>query len=117
MGSRIREEVAIVQQLEDLRERVNIIHMDRKSSADILENNKRANAEEIERLRNENKALRSKLTSLAKVCLSSLFFRLFSLYFNASILLCDPLHSFPSLHLICLLLSPSSLFLLSSLSS
>lgn len=67
MANRIREEVAIVQQLEELRERVNIIHNDRKTSADILESNKKANSEEIENLRRENKDLRAKLTSLAKV--------------------------------------------------
>lgn len=58
-------------QVEDLRERLQLLQKDRRANVDLLETTKLNNAEEIKNLREENKELRSKLTRLHKSFTSS----------------------------------------------
>ena len=61
-----KEELALNQHVEDLRERMRLLQGDRKANVDVLEANKSANKEEIKRLRDENKELRQKLALLQR---------------------------------------------------
>jgi len=63
--------MVVHQQVEDLRERLQLLQKDRRANVDLLETTKLNNAEEIKSLREENKELRSKLTRLHKSFTSS----------------------------------------------
>lgn len=54
------------QQVDDLRDRMQLLQQDRRANVDMLEANKFTNSEEIRSLRDENKELRLKLTQLQK---------------------------------------------------
>ncbi|KAJ1422152.1 hypothetical protein B484DRAFT_332450 [Ochromonadaceae sp. CCMP2298] len=65
-----KDEVALNQQVEELRERMRILQNDRKSNIDVLEANKNSNRDDIKRMRTENKDLRQKLAQLQKTTTS-----------------------------------------------
>ena len=65
--SKTKDEAALNQQVEDLRERMKILQGDRKANIDVLEANKTSNREDIKRLRDENKELRKKFAQLQRV--------------------------------------------------
>lgn len=56
----------IDQQVDDLRERMQLLQQDRRANVDILEAKKGGNIEEIRLLRDENKTLRLRLNQLQK---------------------------------------------------
>eukprot|EP01033_Poteriospumella_lacustris_P008056 gene8057-5800_t len=62
--------VALVQQIDELRERMRALQNDRKANIDLVESNKNTNKEEIRKLRDENKELRKKLAHLSKTALN-----------------------------------------------
>eukprot|EP01042_Synura_sphagnicola_P023607 gene23607-30130_t len=73
--------VALVQQIDELRERMRALQInhltviydvenDRKANIDLVESNKNTNKEEIRKLRDENKELRKKLAHLSKTALN-----------------------------------------------
>lgn len=64
--SKSKDEAALNQQVEDLRERLNMLKSDRKANVDVLESNKSANKDEIKKLRDENKTLRKKYAQLQR---------------------------------------------------
>ena len=57
--------------VDDLRQRLQLLQKDRRANVDLIETTKVNNAEEIGKLREENKALKSKLTKLHKTFTSS----------------------------------------------
>lgn len=61
--------VALTQQIDELRERMRALQNDRKANIDLVESNKNANKEEIRKLRDDNKELRKKLAHLSKTAL------------------------------------------------
>jgi DNA-binding MarR family transcriptional regulator len=65
--SKPKDETALNQQVEDLRERMKMLQSDRKANIDVLEANKATNREDIKRGRDENKELRKKLARLQRV--------------------------------------------------
>ena len=65
--SKPKDEAALNQQVEDLRERMKMLQSDRKANIDVLEANKATNREDIKRLREENKELRKKNAQLQRV--------------------------------------------------
>ncbi|KAG5182606.1 hypothetical protein JKP88DRAFT_318591 [Tribonema minus] len=59
-------QAAVEDQVDDLRERMRMLQGDRKANIDIMEANKAANRDEIQRLRDDNKDLRLKLSQLQR---------------------------------------------------
>ena len=57
--------------VDDLRQRLQLLQKDRRANVDLIETTKVNNAEEIGKLREENKELKSKLTKLHKTFTSS----------------------------------------------
>lgn len=64
--SKAKDEAALNQQVEDLRDRLKMLQNDRKANVDVLEANKSSNKEEIKKLRDENKDLRQKYAQLQR---------------------------------------------------
>ena len=52
--------------IEDLRERMRLLQKDRRANVDMLEMNKKTNAEDVRLMRDENKELRVRLSQLAR---------------------------------------------------
>ena len=69
--SRAKDEVALNQQVEDLRDRLKMLQNDRKANVDVLESNKNSNKEDIKKLREENKNLRQKYAQLSRTIAST----------------------------------------------
>eukprot|EP00614_Pseudopedinella_elastica_P015357 CAMPEP_0172582806 /NCGR_PEP_ID=MMETSP1068-20121228/2344_1 /TAXON_ID=35684 /ORGANISM="Pseudopedinella elastica, Strain CCMP716" /LENGTH=602 /DNA_ID=CAMNT_0013376351 /DNA_START=41 /DNA_END=1846 /DNA_ORIENTATION=- len=61
-----QDEQAMLQQVEDLRERMKLLQGDRRANVEIIQANKDANKDEISRLRGENKELRGKIGTAKK---------------------------------------------------
>lgn len=57
---------ALDQKVNDLRERMRLLQMDRRANVEVMEANKASTSSEIRSLRDENKRLRLKLTQLQK---------------------------------------------------
>lgn len=68
--SKPKDETALNNQVEELRERMKMLQSDRKANIDVLEANKASNRDDIKRGRDENKELRKKLAQLQRVCTS-----------------------------------------------
>ncbi len=68
--SKSKDDVALNQHIEELREKMGILKNDRRSNMDVIEANKNQNKEDIKRLREENKDFRVKLSQLQRVALS-----------------------------------------------
>lgn len=64
--SKAKDEAALNQQVEDLRDRLKMLQNDRKANVDVLEANKSSNKDEIKKLRDENKDLRQKYAQLQR---------------------------------------------------
>eukprot|EP01031_Cornospumella_fuschlensis_P038881 gene38881-47294_t len=64
--SRLKDDAAFNRQIEEVRERIDVLKNDRRTNVDLLESNKSANKEEIKRLREENKELRQKTAQLSR---------------------------------------------------
>lgn len=65
--SKSKDDAALNQHIEELREKMGILKNDRKSNMDIIEANKNQNKEEMKRLREENKEFRVKLSQLQRL--------------------------------------------------